>query len=184
VGGADAKRFTLKKGNKLTFKATAFKAQSNTYHVKIKAFQELRRRNISRGNTKYPIVIKIFGYYGYSEGFFSRLIALGGFDINTISGITSGFILATTTVEVNNVDDDVVPVKGLVIITADVFYTPENTSKPLGICTTHNTKLCYHIFEYICIALVSDKRDHLVCVFRRRNISRGNTCKRTCYYHG
>jgi ribosomal protein S6E (S10) len=35
VGGADAKRFTLKKGNKLTFKATAFKAQSNTYHVKI-----------------------------------------------------------------------------------------------------------------------------------------------------
>jgi hypothetical protein len=30
VDGADAKRFTLKKGNKLTFKATAFKAQSNT----------------------------------------------------------------------------------------------------------------------------------------------------------
>jgi hypothetical protein len=36
VDGADAKRFTLKKGNKLTFKATAFKAQSNTYRVKIK----------------------------------------------------------------------------------------------------------------------------------------------------
>jgi hypothetical protein len=35
VDGADAKRFTLKKGNKLTFKATAFKAQSNTYRVKI-----------------------------------------------------------------------------------------------------------------------------------------------------
>jgi hypothetical protein len=45
VGGADAKRFTLKKGNKLTFKATAFKAQSNTYHVKIKAFQELFDRD-------------------------------------------------------------------------------------------------------------------------------------------
>jgi hypothetical protein len=29
--------------------------------------------------------------YGYSKDFFSRLIALGGFDINTISGITSGF---------------------------------------------------------------------------------------------
>ncbi|CAC9436718.1 hypothetical protein [uncultured Gammaproteobacteria bacterium] len=45
VGGADAKRFTLKKGNKLTFKATAFKAQSNTYHVKIKVFQELFDRD-------------------------------------------------------------------------------------------------------------------------------------------
>jgi hypothetical protein len=40
MGGADAERFTLKKGNKLTFKATAFKAQSNTYRVKIKVFQE------------------------------------------------------------------------------------------------------------------------------------------------
>jgi hypothetical protein len=33
-GGADAKRFTLA-GNKLTFKATAFKARNNTYRVNI-----------------------------------------------------------------------------------------------------------------------------------------------------
>jgi hypothetical protein len=33
VGGADAERFTLKKGNKLTFKATAFKARNNTYRT-------------------------------------------------------------------------------------------------------------------------------------------------------
>jgi hypothetical protein len=45
---------------------------------------------ISRGNTKF--------LYGYSDGFFSRLAFAepkrgthGGFDINTISGITSGF---------------------------------------------------------------------------------------------
>jgi hypothetical protein len=31
--------------------------------------------------------------YGYSKDFFSRLIALGGFDINTISGITSVSVL-------------------------------------------------------------------------------------------
>jgi hypothetical protein len=47
VDGADAKRFTLKKGNKLTFKATAFKAQSNTYRVKIKVFQERFDRGFS-----------------------------------------------------------------------------------------------------------------------------------------
>jgi hypothetical protein len=35
VDGADARRFTLKKGNKLTFKAMAFKAQSNTYQVNL-----------------------------------------------------------------------------------------------------------------------------------------------------
>jgi hypothetical protein len=45
VGGADAKRFTLKKGNKLTFKATAFKAQSNTYRVNIRVRQELFDRD-------------------------------------------------------------------------------------------------------------------------------------------
>jgi hypothetical protein len=33
-GGADAKRFTLA-GNKLTFKATAFKARNNTYRVNL-----------------------------------------------------------------------------------------------------------------------------------------------------
>jgi hypothetical protein len=44
-----------------------------------------RRRNISRGNTKYPIM------YGYSEGFYIRLevvppgVLPSGFDINTIS---------------------------------------------------------------------------------------------------
>jgi hypothetical protein len=43
------------------------------------------------GNTKYPIM------YGYSEGFYIRLelvppaVLPSGFDINTISGITSGF---------------------------------------------------------------------------------------------
>ncbi len=47
VDGADARRFTLKKGNKLTFKATAFKAQSNTYRVKIKVFQERFDRGFS-----------------------------------------------------------------------------------------------------------------------------------------
>ncbi|VVM24625.1 hypothetical protein BSPWISOXPB_2621 [uncultured Gammaproteobacteria bacterium] len=46
VDGADAKRFTLA-GNKLTFKATAFKAQSNTYRVKIKVFQERFDRGFS-----------------------------------------------------------------------------------------------------------------------------------------
>jgi hypothetical protein len=60
VGGADAERFTLKKGNKLTFKATAFKARNNTYRVNIRVL-------------------------------ISRLIAPSGFDLNTISGITSGF---------------------------------------------------------------------------------------------
>jgi hypothetical protein len=41
------RRFTLKKGNKLTFKAMAFKAQSNTYRVKIKVFQERFDRGFS-----------------------------------------------------------------------------------------------------------------------------------------
>jgi hypothetical protein len=80
VGGADAERFTLKKGNKLTFKATAFKARNNFEYICITLVSDkrdylvcvFRRRNISsRGNTKRPIVIRIFGY-GYSKGFVSR----------------------------------------------------------------------------------------------------------------
>ncbi|VVM19311.1 hypothetical protein BSPWISOXPB_6397 [uncultured Gammaproteobacteria bacterium] len=35
VDGLDASKFTLK-GRELTFKATAFKARNNTYHVNIK----------------------------------------------------------------------------------------------------------------------------------------------------
>jgi hypothetical protein len=78
-GGADAKRFTLA-GNKLTFKATAFKARNNTYRVNIRVL-----------------------HYGYSKSFISRLgrgkgprakpsveALLKDFNLNTIS-ITLGF---------------------------------------------------------------------------------------------
>ncbi|VVM26947.1 hypothetical protein BSPWISOXPB_5635 [uncultured Gammaproteobacteria bacterium] len=48
---------------------------------------------------KSPIVIRITArvrvIYGYSEGFFSRLIALGGFDLNMIVIITMVFKVST-----------------------------------------------------------------------------------------
>jgi hypothetical protein len=36
--------------------------------------------------------------------------------------------------------------KGLYIITTNVS-TPENTDKVIWLCTTHNIKSCYHVFE-------------------------------------
>jgi hypothetical protein len=56
-----------------------------------------RRKSISRGNMKFPVVIRIVGD-GYNEGLFIcreegevEIKHLGGFDINTISGIISAF---------------------------------------------------------------------------------------------
>jgi hypothetical protein len=72
---------------------------------------------------------------------FTTIITQWAININTIDHPTNTntcrrFIyIGYTTVEVNNVDDDVVPVKELVIITADVFYTPENTDKVITLAT-------------------------------------------------
>jgi hypothetical protein len=66
---ADNDKFTLN-GSELTFKATDFKAQNNTYRVNVDSKPNrynrvfILKKSISRGNMKFPIM------YGYSEGFY------------------------------------------------------------------------------------------------------------------
>jgi hypothetical protein len=87
-----------------------------------------RRRNISRGNMKSPIVIRILGY-GYSEGFFSLkkvvIFHCGGSDCNMIH-ITLTFYP----------DDD----GGFHITTAANISTLEKTQKIIPLTTNKDGK--------------------------------------------
>jgi hypothetical protein len=96
VDGADAKRFTLA-GNKLTFKATAFKAQSNTYRVKIKVFQERFDRGFSpwafphlRSSMLVASIITLSVFSGVET------LAVVIRNVGTYFPLSSGFLVTVT----------------------------------------------------------------------------------------
>jgi hypothetical protein len=102
VDGADARRFTLKKGNKLTFKATAFKAQSNTYRVKIKVFQERFDLNC----------VTMF-----LNTFVSLLLVISVITLSVFSGVETSAVVIRSAPSLSGLS----PVLGLITVTVRVL---------------------------------------------------------------
>jgi hypothetical protein len=130
VGGADAERFTLKKGNKLTFKATAFKARAlKAVALKVNLLPFFKVNLLASAPPTISKVVIMF-----LNKFVSLLLVISvitrfdrGFSPWAFPPSETAYKTLTVTVTKTNTggnpDDD----GEFYITTADISFVPENT---------------------------------------------------------